>query len=206
MRRSPFRNDLSRTARTFFEREPARGRQARVLRCGGCVDRALYYGPQRWPLFAAHPAPALAWDEWIPFQPAWALAYQSVFIVHTLALWLPRDPAAVKTYARNVAAIYAGGASVFWLYPTLSPRPRSRDHSCTTGSSARWMARATPCLHCTPRWACSSCSRCAIISACVTSRGGGASPSQFGRSRCSTPRSPRGSIGCSISLPESCSV
>ena len=83
----------------------------------------FYYGPQVWPLFAARPAPALAIDQWVPFQPAWALVYQSVFIVHTLALWLPRDPEAVKYYARNLAAVFACGALVFWLYPTLSPRP-----------------------------------------------------------------------------------
>ena len=83
----------------------------------------FYCGPQLWPLFPAWPAPMLAVDRWVPFQPAWALVYQSVFIVHTLAFWLPRDRDAVKTYARNVAAAYACGAVVFWLYPTLSPRP-----------------------------------------------------------------------------------
>ena len=83
----------------------------------------FYYGPQLWPLFPARPAPMLAVDGWVPFQPAWALIYQSVFIVHTLAFWLPRDPAAVKRYARNVAAVFACGAVVFWLFPTFSPRP-----------------------------------------------------------------------------------
>jgi len=83
----------------------------------------FYYTPQVWPLLAARPAPVLGIDQWIPFQPAWALAYQSVFIVHTLALWLPRDPEMVKRYTRNVAAVFACGAVVFWLYPTLSPRP-----------------------------------------------------------------------------------
>lgn len=83
----------------------------------------FYYGPQLWPLFPARPAPELAIDQWVHFQPAWALVYQSVFIVHTLALWLPQNPKAVKLYARNVAAVFACGAVVFWLYPTLSPRP-----------------------------------------------------------------------------------
>jgi membrane-associated phospholipid phosphatase len=83
----------------------------------------FYYGPQLWPLFPARSAPLLAIDHWVPFQPVWALAYQSVFIVHTLALWLPRDPEAVKRYARNLVAVFACGAVVFWLYPTLSPRP-----------------------------------------------------------------------------------
>ena len=83
----------------------------------------FYYGPQRWPLYPARPAPMLAVDGWVPFQPEWALVYQSVFIVHTLAFWLPRDPEAVKRYARSVAAVFVCGAVVFWLYPTISPRP-----------------------------------------------------------------------------------
>lgn len=83
----------------------------------------FYCGPQYLPLFPALPAPLLRVDQWVPFQPAWALVYQSVFIVHTLAFWLPRDRNAVKNYARNVAAVYAFGAVVFWLYPTVSPRP-----------------------------------------------------------------------------------
>lgn len=86
----------------------------------------FYYGPQVWPLFATRPAPMLAWDDWIPFQPAWALVYQSVFIVHTLALWVPGNREAVMRYAFKLAAVFACGAVVFWLYPTLSPRP---DHS-----------------------------------------------------------------------------
>jgi membrane-associated phospholipid phosphatase len=83
----------------------------------------IYYGPQVWPLFDAVPAPVLPMDRWIPFQPAWALVYQSVFIVHTFALWLPRDREAVKCYALKLAGVFACGAVVFWLYPTLSPRP-----------------------------------------------------------------------------------
>lgn len=83
----------------------------------------FYYGPQLWPLFDARSAPVLSVDGWIPFQPAWAVMYQSVFIVHTLALWLPRDPERVKHYARNVAFAFACAAGVFWFYPTLSPRP-----------------------------------------------------------------------------------
>jgi membrane-associated phospholipid phosphatase len=83
----------------------------------------VYYGPQVWPLFPAQPAPELPLDHWVPFQPAWALVYQSIFIVHTLALWLPREAEAVQRYARNLAAVFACGAVVFWLYPTLSPRP-----------------------------------------------------------------------------------
>lgn len=83
----------------------------------------FYYAPQLWPLFPAQPAPALAVDEWIPFQPQWAVAYQSVFLVHTLALWLPQDRRVVKAYAQTLAAAYALSAIVFWFYPTLSPRP-----------------------------------------------------------------------------------
>lgn len=82
-----------------------------------------YYAPQRWPLFEARPAPTLWFDEWVPFQPMWALIYQSVFITHTLAIWLPGDARAVRRYTGILAAVYALAAFAFWFYPTLSPRP-----------------------------------------------------------------------------------
>lgn len=106
-----------------------RAHAGRKLACHAAVGAAIlvfYCGPQRWPLFPALPAPTLGIDQWVPFQPAWALIYQSVFIVYTLAFWLPRDIDAVKRYARNLIAVYVVGAVIFWLYPTLSPRP---DHA-----------------------------------------------------------------------------
>jgi membrane-associated phospholipid phosphatase len=85
----------------------------------------FYYGPQLRPLFPAHAAPTLAMDHWVPFQPSWALVYQSVFIVHTLALWLPSERESVNRYALTLAGVFVAGAVVFWLYPTLSPRPEN---------------------------------------------------------------------------------
>src|SRR5438105_330489 len=81
----------------------------------------FYYAPQRWPFLPARSAPTLAIDLMVPFQPAWAVVYQSVFIVHTLALWLPRRCAAVKHYALSIALAFACGAAIFWLWPTLGP-------------------------------------------------------------------------------------
>ena len=115
----------------------------------GAWITVFYYGPQRWPLLPAHPAPMLAFERNIPFQPAWAIVYQSVFIAHTLALWLPADPRAVKRYSKLLAAAFACGAIVFWSYPTLSPRP---DH--TTSMIYSWLIagvdgqrNAFPSLH-----------------------------------------------------------
>ncbi len=88
----------------------------------------FYFAPQGWPLFAPHPAPTLPWEEAaVPFRPGWALQYQSVFLVHSLALWLPSDARAIRRYVLLIAAAYAVSAAVFWLYPTLSPRPASSD-------------------------------------------------------------------------------
>ena len=84
-----------------------------------------YYAPQLWPLFEARPAPTLWFDEWVPFQPTWALIYQSVFITHTLAIWLPADPRIVRRYTAILAAVYSLAAAVFWFYPTVSPRPEA---------------------------------------------------------------------------------
>ena len=82
-----------------------------------------YYPPQQWPLFEARPAPALWFDEWVPFQPGWALIYQSVFLTHLAAVWLPSDRGAVWRYTLVLGAVYTAAAFVFWFYPTLSPRP-----------------------------------------------------------------------------------
>ena len=109
----------------------------------------FYYGPQRWPIFPANPAPVLPFDRWIPFQPGWAVVYQSVFIAHTLALWLPGNREAVRQYARLVAAAFACGAGVFWLYPTLSPRPEHSDSLLYRWliSSVDGQRNAFPSLH-----------------------------------------------------------
>jgi hypothetical protein len=82
-----------------------------------------YYPPQQWPLFEARPAPALWFDDWVPFQPGWALIYQSVFFTHLAAIWLPGDHRAVRRYTFVLGAVYTVAAFVFWFYPTLSPRP-----------------------------------------------------------------------------------
>jgi hypothetical protein len=87
----------------------------------------FYYGPQHWIFRAAHQAPTLAIDRWIPFQPGWTLVYQSVFILVPLALWLPANRQAAKNYAFALGAAFGCGAIVFWLYPTLSPRPLHSD-------------------------------------------------------------------------------
>ena len=84
---------------------------------------AFYFSPQTWPVLAAIPAPALAIDEWVPFGAHWALFYQSVFIVHTLAMWLPAKAETVRAYTRDVAIAYAVASVIFWVYPTVSPRP-----------------------------------------------------------------------------------
>jgi len=103
------------------------GRHAATkLACHAAVGAwiaVLYYGPQIWPLFPPRPAPALPMDDWIPYQPMWALIYQTILLVHTLALWLPQDAEVVKSYARNVAIVFGCGAVIFWLCPTVSPRP-----------------------------------------------------------------------------------
>jgi hypothetical protein len=88
----------------------------------------FYFAPQGWPLFPARPAPTLPWEEVVPFSPGWALVYQSVFVVHALAIWLPGNAGVVRRYTLLAAAAYALSAVVFWLYPTLSPRPATSDH------------------------------------------------------------------------------
>lgn len=82
-----------------------------------------YYPPQQWPLFEARPAPALWLDHWVPFAPGWALVYQSVFLTHLAAIWLPTEPHAVRRYTIVLGVVYSVAAFAFWFYPTLSPRP-----------------------------------------------------------------------------------
>jgi membrane-associated phospholipid phosphatase len=42
-------------------------------------------------------------------------------------MWLPGKSETVRAYSRDVAIAYAVAAVIFWIYPTLSPRPPEVD-------------------------------------------------------------------------------
>ncbi len=109
----------------------------------------FYFSPQRWPLFDAHAAPTLRLDEWVPFNPGWALIYQSVFVANTVAIWLAGQTRLVWRYTLVTAATYAASAVVFWLYPTLSPRPEHVDSALYSMliSAVDGTRNALPSLH-----------------------------------------------------------
>ncbi len=80
-----------------------------------------YYPPQHFPLRE----PVLLKPDLLPFLPSWAVIYQSVFLLHTYAIWGAKNARAAWQYVRELAAAFAIGAVFFWLWPTRIERPAS---------------------------------------------------------------------------------
>lgn len=78
-----------------------------------------YFPPQIWPVHEPH---VLA-SNGLPFHPWWAVVYQSIFLLHTAAIWCVRDAHASWNYVRELGLAFAAGAAVFWLWPTRVIRP-----------------------------------------------------------------------------------
>ena len=78
-----------------------------------------YYPPQTFSVREPH---VLAADL-LPFQPWWAVVYQSVLLLHTAAIWCTRDARLSWLYVREVGLAFVAGAAVFWVWPTRVVRP-----------------------------------------------------------------------------------
>ena len=76
-----------------------------------------YYPPQVWPLFSAGEVPLLLLEPQVPFSPVWVLVYQSVFLLHTAAIWLPVQVSRTRSYCLVVGISFLVGAGFFWFLP-----------------------------------------------------------------------------------------
>lgn len=78
-----------------------------------------YYPPQVWPVRE----PILLSSTRLPFYPEWSIVYQSVFLLHTAAIWCSPDALRAWSYVRAISLAFAIGAVCFWLLPTRVARP-----------------------------------------------------------------------------------
>jgi membrane-associated phospholipid phosphatase len=109
----------------------------------------------KWRGGAAHFRTHMAWDEWIPFEPAWVWAYLLPYLIGPVALGLVR-PATFRWYITRGLVIVALSLLIFTVVPTqIDPRPS--DHGLGTGLTAKVYeqmvaideppANAAPSLH-----------------------------------------------------------
>jgi hypothetical protein len=92
------------------------------LSLGICIP---YFSLQRVELFPLRRLPSLWIDAWIPFDPGWTWAYQSIALLVPLGPLLAthRDELARSRYSRGLAMLCAGAFAFFLLLPVEGPRP-----------------------------------------------------------------------------------
>ncbi|MCX6855585.1 MAG: phosphatase PAP2 family protein [Verrucomicrobia bacterium] len=78
-----------------------------------------YFPPQVWPVRE----PTAMASSFLPFYPGWSVIYQSVFLLHTAAIWCVPSARASLHYVREVSLAFAMAAVVFWIWPTHVIRP-----------------------------------------------------------------------------------
>ena len=83
----------------------------------------LYFSAQRFYFGVVRPAPRLACDAWIPFQPDAIYLYESLWLLQAVAPWLLTSRRELKSYVGALALITAVGLIIFLCWPTSSPRP-----------------------------------------------------------------------------------
>lgn len=108
-----------------------------------------YFGLQRWRPFPPRAPFVSALDAWIPFEPAWALAYLSVCLLVPLFPMLAARREDVWRFGRGIAALCLPCFAGFLLAPMPGPRPDSAAlegaYGWLIGVDATW--NAFPSLH-----------------------------------------------------------
>lgn len=108
-----------------------------------------YFSLQRWRPFPARAPIVTALDAWIPFQPAWALAYLSVCLLVPLFPLLALRREDVWRYLRGIAALCLPCFAFFLFAPMPGPRPElaavDGAYGWLVGVDATW--NAFPSLH-----------------------------------------------------------
>ncbi len=87
-------------------------------------------------------------EDTLPFMPAWAIVYQSVFLLHTAAFWIGNDMVRVRDYGISIALVFLAGAVIFWLAPTTAARPLTNNVIyCALITNIDGTRNALPSLH-----------------------------------------------------------
>ena len=69
--------------------------------------------------------PPISFTPDAPFWPSWSIIYQSVFLLHTAAIWLTLDLTRARRYCLELAVCFGIAGVIFWIMPTHVARPGS---------------------------------------------------------------------------------
>jgi len=83
-----------------------------------------YFALQHFPLRPPRTLPTASLDELVPFQPAWVVVYQSLYVLMPAVAWLADSADTLRRYARGFVALSAAGFVVFLAFPVMGPRPK----------------------------------------------------------------------------------
>ena len=68
--------------------------------------------------------PALPWDRAVPLEPAWALAYGSLYLfLILLPVFVVRQPEHIQATVKAYLLVWGAAYVCFLVYPTVAPRP-----------------------------------------------------------------------------------
>ncbi len=90
------------------------------LAIGICVP---YFGLQQVELSAPVTPPTTPLDVWIPFDPSWVWAYQSIALLVPLFPLLARSRDQLVRYAKGLAFLCLPCFAIFLVFPAEGPRP-----------------------------------------------------------------------------------
>lgn len=82
-----------------------------------------YFLLQRFPFLSARVFPPTALDRAVPFDPAWAWGYVSLYPLLVLVPWLLPDRASLTRFARAFVLLTLFCFVCFLLFPVAGPRP-----------------------------------------------------------------------------------
>ena len=120
------------------------------LTAGMTLFFVAYFGVLHHPQFPVTTVPMLALDRWIPFQPAWLLAYASLWVYVSLLPAVMAEKHELLRYAAAAIGLAVAGLALFVIFPTTIETPDidwSQHPSVTFLKTVDASGNACPSLH-----------------------------------------------------------
>jgi membrane-associated phospholipid phosphatase len=96
-------------------------------------------------------APALALDQVLPLQPAWALVYGALYaFLIVLPVFVVRQDDHIRRTFLAYLMVWIAAYICFWVYPTIAPRPAKVPGTGFLVWSLRFLYDADPPYNCFP--------------------------------------------------------